>query len=305
MLYQSPPDWELAKKHGKASLAYQSSKCLDIYDTERDDFCHCCKRHIPSKDELYSLNDNLILGELGEGFPIVFQLMKYLNYILLGQMIFYFVPAIVLITSAVNKYGEDTSDLDTLGLYSFGALVIYTDPDNLLLFDDRHYYIIGYCFGITAGLIISFFCIKFIQMQLNQDVKTLDQLAHTPSDFALICSCPYFRSDCDYSPKSIEEQVRNHLKLNHGISELEYVTATYDIANIFELYEKKWLLTKKRETVECFCKERGWTREEYAKNSCKFKRTERFPVDEGRGCLPLGQCCRKKAVDLENVEKEI
>ena len=162
MLSQIPPDWELAKKHGKATLAYHSSKCLDLYDTERDDFCHCCKRHVPSKGEFYPLNDNLILGGLGEGFPIVFQLMKYLNYILFGQLIFYFVPAIALITSAVNKYKEDAGDLDTLGLYSFGALVIYTDPDNLLLFDDRHSYIIGYCFGITAGLIISFFCIKLL-----------------------------------------------------------------------------------------------------------------------------------------------
>ena len=107
-------------------------------------------------------------------------------------------------------------------------------------------------------------------MQLNQDVRTLDRLAYTPSDFALICSCPYFKPDCDYSPKSIEEQVKKHLKLNHGITEIEYITATYDIANIFELYEKKRQLTKKREAVEWFRKEKNWTRVEYAKNRSKW-----------------------------------
>ena len=69
------------------------------------------------------------MGELGEGFPILFQLMKYINMLLFTMIIFFFIPAIALIAAAVNHYGADkTKDEDPLALYSFGAFLKYMDP---------------------------------------------------------------------------------------------------------------------------------------------------------------------------------
>ena len=42
MLNKIPPIWEDAEKHGKANLAYDPSKCEDIYDPDKENFCHCC-----------------------------------------------------------------------------------------------------------------------------------------------------------------------------------------------------------------------------------------------------------------------
>ena len=53
-------------------MAYDLSKCYDPYDVNSDRFCHCCQRQIPEEDMFYPLSDNYILGELGEGYPVLF-----------------------------------------------------------------------------------------------------------------------------------------------------------------------------------------------------------------------------------------
>ena len=62
----------MAQEHGQANLAYDLSKCYDPYDVNSDRFCHCCQRQIPEEDMFYPLSDNYILGELGEGYPVLF-----------------------------------------------------------------------------------------------------------------------------------------------------------------------------------------------------------------------------------------
>lgn len=139
-------------------------------------FCHCCQRQIPNMDEdLYSLWNNLDLGELGEGFPILFQLMKYINWTLLLMIIFYFIPAIALISASVNHYGKDkTKNFEPLTLYSFGAFLKFMNPNNLVQFDDRENYIIGYCVGLALGIVVTFIIVQIIRKKLSNDVKLVD-----------------------------------------------------------------------------------------------------------------------------------
>ena len=96
-LNQIPPDWDLAEKHGKANLAYDLSQCSEPYNANSDNFCHCCQKQIPDQSMFYPLGDNYILGELGEGYPVLFQLMKYLNWLLLLMMLTFFIPVIIVI----------------------------------------------------------------------------------------------------------------------------------------------------------------------------------------------------------------
>jgi len=45
---------------------------------------------------------------------------------------------------------------EKLSLYSFGALLKYMDPENLVVFEEREDYIIGYCVVLFVGVIITF-----------------------------------------------------------------------------------------------------------------------------------------------------
>ena len=200
MLNKIPPDWDLAERHGLATLAYDPSKCTDPYDMNSDQFCHCCQHQVPGEDDFYPLDDNLILGELGDGFPILFQLMKYLNWMLFFMIIFFFIPAIALIAAAVNHFGtENTNAEEKIALYSFGAFLKYMEPDNLVEFKPREGYIIGYCIGLAVGILVTFIFIQIIRKKLNNDADIVDKLSFTPSDFGVIVHAPEFSEDCDYS----------------------------------------------------------------------------------------------------------
>lgn len=156
ILNKIPPDWDAAEKYGLANLAYDPSKCTDLYNKESDKFCHCSQQQIPTDEDFYPLCDNFILGELGEGFPILFQLMWYINCLLFLLIFIFFFPTIGLISSAVSKFGDKTAVEEKLSLYSFGALLKYMDPENLVVFKERQDYIIGYCVCLFFGVLITF-----------------------------------------------------------------------------------------------------------------------------------------------------
>jgi len=236
MLSKIPPNWEVAEAHGKANLAYDPSKCTEPYDMKSDKFCHCCQHQIPTDEEFYPLDDNFILGELGEGFPILFQLMYYMNWLLFVLIIFFFIPAIALITMAVKKYGDKVTTEEPLSLYSFGAMLKFMDPDNLVVFGERQDYIIGYCVGLAFGICVTFIFIQVIRKKLNNDVDVVDKLSFTPSDFCVIGFCPEFSEECDYSIAGIKEEIVKLFKEKYEIDDVEYVNVAYDIENIFELH---------------------------------------------------------------------
>lgn len=102
-----PPNWELAEEHGMANLAIDASKTNKPYSD--DTHCLCCQKEIPTEDHFYSLfgsGSNTQLGELGEGFPILFQLMKYLTYLLLFFTVIFFIPVSFMIGKMINANKE-------------------------------------------------------------------------------------------------------------------------------------------------------------------------------------------------------
>jgi len=52
--------------------------------------------------------DSNRLGELGEGFPLLLLLIKYISYFLLFIMVIFFIPAIMLISNAASSLGDAT-----------------------------------------------------------------------------------------------------------------------------------------------------------------------------------------------------
>ena len=76
--------------------------------------------------------ENTDLGDLGPGFPLYFEFMKYLCFLMLYLSVTYFLPYTMIIYQA---YGEIKNDMDKqdskLGLYSFGALIQHAKNQDL------------------------------------------------------------------------------------------------------------------------------------------------------------------------------
>jgi hypothetical protein len=91
--------------------------------------CKCCSQVDPTEDHLYSLSvKNNELGELGPGFPLLFDLMKQVIILLLILTIIYFVPCCFLILKSFNKIHE--ADLPDDGLLaSFSNAIALLDLD--------------------------------------------------------------------------------------------------------------------------------------------------------------------------------
>ena len=69
---QIPPDWDKAKKYGKANMCVNNASTkLDLNDPST--FCPYSKLPYADDEDLYSITvDNDKLGEIGEGFPVLF-----------------------------------------------------------------------------------------------------------------------------------------------------------------------------------------------------------------------------------------
>ena len=87
----------------------------------------------------------MVLGDLGEGYPILFQLMKYVNYLLLGLTIGFYIPAIAFISESVKAYGSKVSNDEDLSLYSFGAMLKCLEPERYVDLAEREDFILAYC----------------------------------------------------------------------------------------------------------------------------------------------------------------
>ena len=62
------------------------------------------------------------MGELGPGFPLLFEFIKYSAFVLGLLTIIYFVPAMAMITIALKKINVQPNQ-GSLALFSFGAFI--------------------------------------------------------------------------------------------------------------------------------------------------------------------------------------
>ena len=115
--------------HGRASRAVDASKANLPYS--EDTHCQCCQRQIPEYDDMYDLygeGSNTRLGELGEGFPLMLQLVKYITWLLLFLSLIYFVPAAMMIVNVLSKIEEKAKAQSPITKFSFGAFVKFSNP---------------------------------------------------------------------------------------------------------------------------------------------------------------------------------
>ena len=91
-LQQIPPDWEAARKHGRANLVVDSSK-TKIDPSKPETFCKCCQLPYPEDEDYFPFFVPVTeLGVLGPGYPLFFLFMKYIIFYLMFITIIYFCP---------------------------------------------------------------------------------------------------------------------------------------------------------------------------------------------------------------------
>lgn len=108
-----------------------------VEDEDEDDpgftHCPCCDFPYPQPEHFYHLCiDNIDLGELGPGLPLMFEFIKYCGFMLAVLTLFYFVPAI----SMIGLSFEDITvagKQNNLSLFSFGALVTQAKTEDEIL----------------------------------------------------------------------------------------------------------------------------------------------------------------------------
>lgn len=189
-------------------------------------------------------------------------------------------------------------DDEKLSLYSFGALIKYSDIGSVVEFEERETYIVAYCGVMAFSILVTFIMINVIRKKLNHDVEVVDKLSYTPSDFCVVGNCPEFSEGCDYTIKGIEEEVRQVFKEKYEIEDIQYVNVAYDIEDIFELLDQERKLLKKRELIKWYLDKKGWTEEYYTAECENIDEYEDFPSER----LGLSSCFKRQPLMIETVE---
>jgi hypothetical protein len=107
-----------------------SRTTLELQDKSK--YCKCCQMAFPVEEDFYKLCcNNIDLGPLGPGFPLYFELRKYVSLLLFILSIIFFVPAEYMIYKSFKEYsGKLKNDDSVVSLWSFGAFIQYVGDDD-------------------------------------------------------------------------------------------------------------------------------------------------------------------------------
>lgn len=106
--------------------------------------------------------------------------------------------------------------------------------------------------------------------------------------------CPMFSKECDYSPENIQKEVMDFMKEKHPQMKVIYVNVTYDIAEIFDLIELEQDLQNQKKDVDHYMTKNNVDKDEYRRQSFKFKEIDDFPQRKKQNCCWKGgpeDCC--------------
>ena len=246
----------MAVKHGKATKVYDRSKVSFERFTKTGDRCASSDQYVPDDSEKYPMCDNMAMRSMGEGFPILFQLMKYLFWLMGLQTIFMAGPMLLCIMQSFSVYGDPmTLDEDSAYQWSFGALLKYMEPDDTFKhFAERRDLIVGYTGALFFGNIISFFIYRVLRRKLKNDIAKIDSMTSTPSDFCIMGQCEEFSRDCNYSQEQIEQEIKSYFYEKYEINDIEYVNVSYNVQALYGLYEEERAILKKMDLIKWYCK---------------------------------------------------
>jgi hypothetical protein len=79
-----------------------NSAMLILQLDKPETYCPCCQLPYPDEESSFFglCSKNTDLGDLGPGFPLLFEFLKYNIYLLFFLTLVYFIPAVAFIASA-------------------------------------------------------------------------------------------------------------------------------------------------------------------------------------------------------------
>ena len=253
------------------------------------------------KDEHYYpvCVDNLDLGAMGPGFPLFFELMKMIGYLMFCLTVIYFLPCAFMMYDALKEIKDDLAPGDSvMSLFSFGAFVHHVDDEkySYMDFSKRIDYVGKMSLLVFFSIMFSLVFLIWMRSNLLNKALKLDADAFTPSDFCVMGMTMKFEN---YSPGAITEKIKEVFKKKWGI-EVEYINIAYTIANFYKLSEKFNNLTKLRSIVKHYCAKEKMNEKKYR----EISKSDEIPQDFPKIPSMLPLAC-KKVIDLDEVEAEM
>lgn len=186
---------------------------------------------IPKEEDKIEITaENTDLGDLGPGFPLYFEFMKYLCYLMLYLTGTFSLPYAILIYQA---YSEIINDLDKeetkFGLYSFGALIQHArneDMEHQVDYEARQKNATYLIFQTMLSGVLTMLILIWMRGKLAAQALKLDVTHSTASDFCL----QGFNLDFeDTSAENIDKELREYFKENFDITDIVYTNPAYQI----------------------------------------------------------------------------
>ena len=88
----------------------------------------------PDKNAFFPICcDNTELGSLGPGYPLLFDLMRRVAWLMFWLTIIYFIPCVLMILDATKDVNFKKGDLNPIGIFSSGAFVKTLSTNNKVI----------------------------------------------------------------------------------------------------------------------------------------------------------------------------
>eukprot|EP00357_Protocruzia_adherens_P031247 CAMPEP_0115022088 /NCGR_PEP_ID=MMETSP0216-20121206/31305_1 /TAXON_ID=223996 /ORGANISM="Protocruzia adherens, Strain Boccale" /LENGTH=1152 /DNA_ID=CAMNT_0002394631 /DNA_START=120 /DNA_END=3578 /DNA_ORIENTATION=- len=241
-----PPDFDLAKKHGKS----QEIKKFEQWE-EGADYCPCC--NFPTGGEAIGLcGHTKHFSDLGAGFPLYYQFLKYWIWML---FIGFAISGAYALSENFSSERDEIKDEEEIhNSYivrsSLGNYVADNDWEDAKDSIQPTLNVIVICI-----LILSYNVIRRMQIRVN---RRIDQKVLTAADYTIwVRNLP-----ADTNKEEIEEFFKKYGKV-HGLVEIVKTNLAYDFGDFAELIKEKEAIASKKQQVQMYMDENDGKRPEF------------------------------------------
>jgi len=162
-------DWEAAEKHALANLVVNAQE-LKLNLEDKSTYCICCHMPFPEEQHFFSVCvDNKMLGCMGPGYPLFFEFMKSIGWLMLILSLINFLPQSYMMYDSYIELKDNLEPEDSIiALFSFGAFVQHVGDSNFeyLQFDKRRGYILASAAIMTFSVVVSLIYLIFMRRSL-------------------------------------------------------------------------------------------------------------------------------------------
>lgn len=191
------------------------------------------------------------MGEMGAGYPLFFEFLKYNAYLLLLLCVVYFIPTAAILANEYKQIldkngGKLQKDENMIALFSLGAVLneqvfARAVKDGFEEFEGKKGTLYNLFMCSSLALLVALLFLIYMRAKLIGKALLLDQDAFTPSDFCIQGTEMQFD---DYTAVGMEKEIREHLEEKYGVTEVQYINPAFKIAGLYKFMTKHEELEK-------------------------------------------------------------